>query len=88
MCTGRADEFRKEAVRIVLSTGLSGRQIADDPAVGFSILKKWVNVHRDTDVVPAEDRSMARENERRGARSAFSRSRGTFLRKPTSSSRA
>lgn len=64
MSTGRTDEFRKDAVRIALTSGLSRRQIADDLGVGLSTLNKWVNVHRDTDVVSAEDHELARENER------------------------
>jgi transposase len=62
--TGRTDEFRKDAVRIALTSGLSRRQVADDLGVGLSTLNKWVNAHRDTDVVSAEDRELARENER------------------------
>jgi transposase len=64
MSTGRTDEFRKEAVRIALTSGLSRRQVADDLGVGFSTLNKWVSAHRGTDVVSAEDRELARENER------------------------
>ena len=64
MGTGRTDEFRKYAVRIALNSGLSRRQVADDLGVGLSTLNKWVNAHRDTDVVSAEDRELARENER------------------------
>ena len=60
MVTGRTDEFRKDAVRIALTSGLSRRQIADDLGVGVSTLNKWVNAHRDTDGVSAEDRELAR----------------------------
>ena len=58
MGTGRTDEFRKDAVRIALTSGLSRRQVADDLGVGLSTLNKWVNAHRDTDVVSAEDREL------------------------------
>ncbi len=64
MGTGRTNEFRKEAVRIALTSGLSRRQVADDLGVGFSTLNKWVSAHRGTDVVSAKDRDLARENER------------------------
>ena len=64
MGTGRTDEFRKDAVRIALTSGLTRRQVADDLGVGLSTLNKWVNAHRDTDVVSPEDRELARENER------------------------
>ena len=64
MGTVRTDEFRKDAVRIALTSGLSRHKVADDLGVGLSTLNKWVNAHRDTDVVSAEDRELARENER------------------------
>ncbi|MCA4914722.1 MAG: transposase, partial [Roseomonas sp.] len=53
MSAGRTDEFRKEAVRLALTSGLSRRQVADDLGVGFSTLNKWVSAHRDTGVVSA-----------------------------------
>ena len=64
MGTGRTDEFRKDAVRIALTSGLSRRQVADDLGGGFSTLNKWVSAHRGTDLVSAEDHELARENER------------------------
>ena len=64
MCTGRTDEFRKDAVRITLTSGLSRRHVAGDLGVGLSTLNKWVNAHRDTDVISAEDHELAQENER------------------------
>ncbi|MCM2563967.1 IS3 family transposase [Lutimaribacter sp. EGI FJ00015] len=64
MGTGRTEEFRKDAVRIALTSGLTRRQVADDLGVGLSTLNKWVTAHRDTDVVSPEDRELARENER------------------------
>ena len=64
MGTGRTDEFRRDSVRIALTSGLSRRQVAEDLGVGLSTLNKWVNAHRDTDVVSAEDRELAQENER------------------------
>jgi transposase len=51
-------------VRIALTSGLSRRQVADDLGGGFLTLNKWVSAHRDTDVLSAEDRDLARENER------------------------
>jgi len=60
----RTDEFRKDAVRIALTSGLTRKQIASDLGVGMSTLNKWIMAHRDTDVVSVEDRELARENER------------------------
>jgi transposase len=64
MGTVRTDEFRKDAVRIALTSGLSRKQIAEDLGVGMSTLNKWITAHRDTDVVSQEDRELAVENDR------------------------
>jgi len=60
----RTDEFRADAVRIALTSGLTRKQVADDLGVGMSTLNKWVTAHRDTDVVSKEDLSLAQENGR------------------------
>jgi len=60
----RTDEFRQDAVRIALTSGLTRKQVASDLGVGLSTLNKWITAHRDTDVVPKEDLSLAQENER------------------------
>ena len=60
----RTDEFRKDAVRIALTSGLTRRQVADDLGVGMSTLNKWITAHRDTDVVSKEDLELAKENDR------------------------
>lgn len=77
MGRGRTEEFRKDAVRIALTSGLTRRQVASDLGVGLSTLNKWVAGQRDTDVVSTEDHELARENERLGVRTASSRRRGT-----------
>ena len=60
----RTDEFRQDAVRIALTSGLMRKQVADDLGVGLSTLNKWITTHRDTDVVSKEDVSLAQENDR------------------------
>ncbi len=60
----RTDEFRRDAVRIALTSGLTRKQVASDLGVGLSTLNKWISAHRDTDVVAKEDLSLAQENER------------------------
>ena len=60
----RTDEFRQDAVRIALTSGMTLKQVADDLGVGMSTLNKWITAHRDTDVVSKEDLSLAQENER------------------------
>ena len=64
MGTKRTDEFRQDAVRIALTSGLTRKQAALDLGVGLSTLNKWITAHRDTDVVSDKDLDLARENER------------------------
>ena len=60
----RTDEFRKDAVRIALSSGLTRRQWADDLGVGMSTLNKWITANREIDVVSKEDLSLIQANDR------------------------
>jgi len=60
----RTDEFRKDAVRIALTSGLTRKQVASDLGVGMSTLNKWITAYRDTDVVSKEDQDLIRENDR------------------------
>ena len=60
----RTDEFRKHAVRIALTSGLTHKQVADDLGIGMSTLKKCITAYRDTDVVSKEDLDLAEENDR------------------------
>jgi transposase len=59
----RTEEFRKDAVRIALTSGLTRKQVAADLGIGMSTLNKWITAHRDTDVVSKEDLWLAQENE-------------------------
>ena len=60
----RTEEFRKDAVRIALTRGLTRKQVADDLGVGMSTLNKWITAHRDTGVVSREDLGLVQENDR------------------------
>ena len=64
MATRYTDEVRRDAVRIATTSGLTRPQVSSDLDVGLSTLNKWVNVHRDTDVISSEDRELAKENAR------------------------
>ena len=83
MGTGRTEEFRKDAVRIALTSGLSRQRVADDLGVGKSTLNKWVTAHRDTDVVSSEDRDLARENERLRRENCILKEERDILKKAT-----
>ena len=67
--TIRSPEFRSEAVRIALTSGLSRRQVASDLGIGFSTLTRWIREDRDRHAKPAgqsdleaELASLRREN--------------------------
>lgn len=58
------EEFKREAVRITLTSGQPRRQVASDLGVGFSTLAKWIQKSRPADLPPAADIDLAKENER------------------------
>jgi transposase len=57
-------EFRAEAVRIALTSGLTRRQVASDLGVGFSTLSKWIQQSRHDEVSPVPEQDLLKENER------------------------
>ena len=46
-------EFRREAVRLALTSGRTRREIAEDLGIGLSTLTRWLSRERDT-VEPVE----------------------------------
>lgn len=58
------EDFKREAVRIALSSGLPRRRVASDLGVGLSTLGKWVSQYRPADLVAAPQADLTRENER------------------------
>lgn len=57
----RPPEFRAEAVRIALTSGLSRRQVASDLGVGFSTLNTWVRQDQANPAKPAAQSELERE---------------------------
>jgi transposase len=64
MSIKHTEDFKQEAVRIALTSGLPRRRVASDLGVGFSTLSKWVSQYRPTDLSAAPQADLARENER------------------------
>jgi transposase len=58
------EEFKREAVRIALTSGLTRRQVASDLNIGFSTLAKWIQKSTSDDLPPTADIDLAKENER------------------------
>ncbi len=45
-------EFKREAVRLVLSSGRPRTEIAEDLGVGLSSLTRWIGQYRDEEMPP------------------------------------
>ena len=59
-----SEEFKQEAVRIALTSGLSRRRVASDLGIGKSTLSKWLLQYRPSDLVSAPQADLVHENER------------------------
>jgi transposase len=59
-----SEEFKREAVRIALTSGLPRERVAADLGVGKSPLSKWLSQYRPSDLAAAPQADLARENER------------------------
>jgi transposase len=46
-------------VRIALTSGLTRKQVTDDPDVSMSTLNKWITTHRKTALISKEVLSLA-----------------------------
>lgn len=64
MAHRHTEEFKREAVRIALTSGLSRKQVASDLGIGFSTLSKWIQNSKPDDLPPSADIDLARENDR------------------------
>ena len=54
-------EFRAEAVRVALTSGLPRKQVAADFGVGFSTLSRWIQQDRRTPEKPSARTDLERE---------------------------
>jgi len=62
MAPRHGKEFRKEAVRLALSSGLTRKQVADDLGVGFSTLNRWVQKDQDDALMSGPHTDLETEN--------------------------
>lgn len=83
MAIKHTEEFKQEAVRIALTSGLSRRQVASDLGVGLSTLSKWVSVYRPSDLVSAPSADLVKENERLRLENRVLREERDILKKAT-----
>ena len=64
MAAIHSDGFKRDAVRIVQSSGLAKRQVASDLGIGHSTPGKLVRLFSEATKVPAQDAELLWENER------------------------
>ncbi len=64
MASRRSEDFRHEAVRLALTSGLTRTQIAADLGVGLSTLNKWVQKHQHDDLMSGPHDDLEKENAR------------------------
>ena len=64
MAQRQSVEFRRYAVCIALTSGLTMRQVASYLGIGLSTLGKWVRAVADEAKVPEQDAELLRKNER------------------------
>lgn len=64
MATRYTDEFRRDAVRIAVTSGLTRPQVSLDLGVGLSTLNKWVQKHQHDDFMAGPHKDVEKENER------------------------
>jgi transposase len=78
-----SEEFKQEAVRIALTSGLPRERVAVSLGIGKSTLGKWISQYRPTDLILAPQADLARENERLRLENRVLREERKVLKKAT-----
>ncbi len=64
MTLKRTEEFKRDAVRMALTSGLPRKTLASDLGIGLSTLNKWVNLYGGSDTVPEKEAELIKEIDR------------------------
>ncbi len=64
MATRYTDEFRRDAARIAISSGLTLPQASSDLGVGLWTLNNWVQKHQHDDLMSGPHEDVEKENTR------------------------
>ena len=59
-----ADAFRRDAVRMATTSGLTRPQLSSDLGVGLSTLNKWVQQHQHDDLMSGLHEDVDKDNTR------------------------
>ena len=79
MAQKHSEEFRHQAVRIALNSGLPPRQVASDLAVGSSTMNKWIAKGGEAGSPATADAELLKENERLSRENRILREEGEVL---------
>ncbi len=71
-----SEEFKREAVRIALTSGLPRERVAADLGIGKSTLGKWLTQYRPTDLTSAPQAVLPARTNGFALRTAYLRRRG------------
>jgi transposase len=64
MATKYTDEFRRDAVRIATTSGLTRPQVSSNLGVGLSTLNKWAQKHQHDDLMSGPHEDVEKGDER------------------------
>lgn len=77
------EDFKREAVRIALGSGLSRTRVANDLGIGKSTLAKWIVDYRPDEAGSGQQADLTRENERLHLENRILREEREILKKAT-----
>jgi transposase len=83
MGQNKSDEFKQDAVRIALTSGLTRRQVSSDLGVGLSTLNKWIKQIGIAETGSHVDADLLLENERLRRENRILREEREVLKKAT-----
>jgi transposase len=83
MTSRHGTEFRREAVRLALTSGLTRKQLAADLGIGFSTLNKWVQQDRDKELLTGPHEDQEKEISRLRKENRILREEREILKKAT-----
>lgn len=78
-----SEEFKREAARIALTSGLTHEQVATDLGIGKSSLSMWVSMYRPSKSGEVPESDLVMENERLRRKNRMLREERDILKKAT-----